>query len=120
MACGKEFVQKGNLRTHEKSVHLQRKVSYTHVCNMCTKVNTFCYPITMCPVSIQFQDHRCVFCGKAFAQSGNLRTHMKSVHQQQKVREHISICCCWRWLTYGSVLMCGCDTYPGGDAHFKL
>ncbi|XP_036407631.1 zinc finger protein 92 homolog [Megalops cyprinoides] len=51
LQCGKRFNRNGNLRAHQRSVHLRKR-----------------------PFS-------CSVCGKTFAQKGNLRTHQQRLHQ---------------------------------------
>ena len=59
LQCDYKAGQAGDLRTHVRTVHEQRK------------------------------DHACPQCDASFGQASNLRTHVRTVHEQRKEEEDL-------------------------------
>ena len=80
--CGKNFASFKILRTHERSVHLNKK---NHVCTICSKAYHDSYNLK-CHMDLHTgsRNLKCRYCDKTFIYSSARALHQKTQHPKQQ------------------------------------
>ena len=81
--CGKVFSQRGNLTTHIRIVHEQRRDFTCPDCDKGFSVKTSLRNHIR-SVHERRRDYNCRHCGKAFTEKGSLQRHIRGVHEKRR------------------------------------
>jgi len=81
--CSKQFSQRGNLTTHIRIVHEQRRDFNCSYCGKGFSVKTSMRNHVR-SVHEQRRDYHCETCGKAFTEKGSLQRHIRGVHEKRR------------------------------------
>ena len=82
--CEKSFARKRYKNEHKRIVHGEKK---SFVCNVCGCVFGDKSGLELHTINNHLQGqryHKCDSCGKSFTQLGDLKKHMKTIHEGQR------------------------------------